>query len=153
MGDRSPTPIHSERLWTRDTLGQRKLMRRETYTWLIGMSNADDERLRQWAQSFAQPPALDAHGAMVDAASFYAQDRRALCLDVEGDNTNVEIAVSPAAFCVNPVFELRGAPKTLASVRLGNEVLDAGQYAWDGKTLWLNATLNQPTTLKLEFVR
>jgi hypothetical protein len=153
MGDRSPTPIRSERLWTRDTLGQRKLMRRETYTWLIGMSNAGDDRLGQWAQSFAQPPALEAHGAKLDSASYYAQDRRALCLDIDSDNKGVEIAISPSAFCVNPVFELRGAPKVLASARLGNQVLDAGQYAWDGKTLWLNATLNQPTTLKLEFAQ
>lgn len=153
MADRSPTPIRTERIWTRDALEQQKLMRRETYTWLIGMTDASDERLRQWAQSFAQPPVLKPHGAKLDAASYYAQDRRTMCLDVDADGKSIAIHISPKVACVNPVFELRNASKVLKSVRLGNQVLDANQYAWDGKTLWLNATLDQPTTLKLEFAQ
>lgn len=151
MADRSPTPIRSERLWTRDALGQRKLMRRETYTWLIGMTDAGDDQLRGWAQSFAQPPTLEVQGAKLDANSYYAQDRRALCLTLEGDRKNVEIKIAPAGRCVSPVFELKGAPKTLTAVRLGDQTVDPKQYAWDGQTLWINANLSQPTTLRLDF--
>jgi hypothetical protein len=63
----------------------------------------------------------------------------------------VTITIKPVGFCVNPVFELQGAPGALASVRLADKALDQRQYAWDGKTLWLNAELDRPTSLRLEF--
>ena len=61
------------------------------------------------------------------------------------------ITIKPAGRCVNPVFELKGAPKTLVSVTLGDRVLDDKQYAWDGRTLWISANLAQPTSLRLLF--
>ena len=52
---------------------------------------------------------------------------------------------------MNPVFELLNAPKRLAEVKLGEQVLDCKQYAWDGITLWLNVSFSQSTTLRLKF--
>jgi hypothetical protein len=147
----NPVPIRAERFWTRDALGKLKAMRRATYTWLIGMTDAGDDRLRGWARSFAQPPAVEVRGARLNPASYYAQDRRALCLEVDAGIKTVDIVVSPAKVCVNPVFELRGAPKTLARVQLDGKLLESKQYAWDGQTFWLDAVLERPTTLQMEF--
>ena len=57
-GDSSPAPIRRERLWTRDGNGELKLMRRDTFAWLIGMTDGSDAELRQRAQSYARPPDL-----------------------------------------------------------------------------------------------
>jgi hypothetical protein len=143
-----PKPIRVQTVETKDGLGQLKTMKVQTWVWLIGMTDAGDEALVQWAQSFTRPPALELQGARQDAEP-YAPERRAMRLFVE--DRSVTIAVKPAGRCVNPVFELQGAPKTLVSVKLGNEALGPKQYAWDGKTLWLSANLSQPTTLRLEF--
>lgn len=145
------TPLRSEMCWARDVSGQVKPLRHETYTWLIGMADASDDLLRQWAQSFAKPPALEVLGAKIEGKSSYAPERRALCLALQRDKKNVAIKITPAGVCVNPVFEFQDAPKTLVGVRLGDRILDNKQYAWDGHTLWLNATLTQPSTLLLDF--
>lgn len=67
------------------------------------------------------------------------------------ENKDVTIKITPAGCCMNPVFELSGAPGTLARVQLGGRLLDGKDYAWDGKTLWVNAPIPQPTTLELVF--
>ena len=72
------------------------------------MTDASDDDLRQWAHSFAHPPKLDAQGAQV-AAEPYAPERRALRLTVQ--NKSVAITIIPAGRCVNPVFELKDAPR------------------------------------------
>ena len=76
-------------------------------------------------------------------------ERRAIRLVVE--EPTVTIQIKPAAACVNPVFELAAAPQTLAQVELGGRLLDAKEYAWDGRTLWINATLTVETPLHLVF--
>ena len=58
---------------------------------------------------------------------------------------------TPTTPCVHPVFELHQAPKTLARVELNRRPLPANDYAWDGRTLWLNATLREKTSLRLVF--
>jgi hypothetical protein len=63
----------------------------------------------------------------------------------------VNIRIKPTAQCVNPVFELADAPKTLLSVKLSNRPLARDQHAWDGRTLWLKANIDEPTTLELRF--
>jgi hypothetical protein len=146
-----PTPIRRERLWMRDGLGHLNPMRRDTFVYLVGMTAASDDDLRHWAQSFTQPPEIQVQGAELDADSYYAQDRRALCMTMQGVHKPVEITLTPAGWTVNPVFEIKNAPKTLRGVRLNNQVLDAGQYRWDGSTLWLSANLSQPTALQLDF--
>jgi hypothetical protein len=52
---------------------------------------------------------------------------------------------------VHPVFELQGAPKTLSRLELDERTLTPADYAWDGRTLWLNATLRKQTRLRLVF--
>ncbi len=39
----------------------------------------------------------------------------------------------------------------LARAELGDRVLSANDYAWDGRTLWLNITLRDEATLRLTF--
>jgi hypothetical protein len=112
------------------------------------MSDANDARLREWAQSFSKPPSLEVQGARLDAEP-YSPERRAIRLIVEGKT--VTITIKPGAACVNPVFELLDAPKTLVRVRLADRLLEAKEYAWDGKTLWIEATVLRDTPLHLEF--
>ena len=145
---RRPDPVRTARLKTLDTLGRSKPMMLQTWAWLIGMSDADDARLLQWAHGFANPPSLEVHGARLEAES-YLPERRATRLVVEADT--VTIHIKPDVACVNPVFELTGAPTTLVDVRLGDRSLGHNQYAWDGKTLWIDATLTRDTPLRLTF--
>lgn len=146
----SPKPLREQTGPMRNALGETHEMTRKTFYWLIGATDADDDGLRRWMQSSGHAPAVDLTGASKDAG-FSAPERRALCLVVE--NRKVTIAIKPDGWCVNPVFELRGAPKELIRVSLAGQKLDPKRYAWDGNTLWLEAALNQPATLQLEFGR
>ena len=123
-------------------------MIRQTWAWLIGMGNADDERLLEWAHSFAAPPSVELRDARLDAES-YVPERRALRLIVE--DTTVGVTLTPSEVCVNPVFELTDAPEELARVQLGDRTLAKEEYAWDGQTLWVDATMTETATLTLEF--
>lgn len=143
-----PKPIRSAIVETKDAFGILKAMKMETWVWLIGMSDANDDVLLQIAKSFAQPPSLELSGAKPDSEP-YTSERRALRLVVE--NKAVTIMIKPDSWCVNPVFELQNAPKTLQEVKLGDKTLTTDKYAWDGHTLWLNATIRQPEMLKLRF--
>ena len=78
-------------------------------------------------------------GAHIDFPS-YTQERRAIRLAVE--SPSVEIDLKPVARTVNPVFELDRAPKELTGVTLDGKALGDGAYAWDGKTLWIKATIS-----------
>ena len=148
MHDGTPKPIRSQIGTMRDALGRTKTMKQDTWVWLIGMTDADDDELRRWAQSFARGPRLTAKGARVQGQA-YSQERRASCLTVT--SKTVAITITPSGSCLNPVFELRDAPKTLSAVRLENRTLSTGCYRWDGATLWLDLSLDRPATLKLEF--
>ena len=64
--------------------------------------------------------------------------------------TTITIDIKPATACVNPVFELTGASQDAGPCGIGRPALDADEYAWDGQTLWINATLTQDTLLRLE---
>jgi hypothetical protein len=143
-----PKPLRTAQVETLDTLGRSKPMIVQTWVWLIGRSDAGDARLLDWARSFSKPPALEVQGARVEAES-YIPERRAMRLVVE--EPTVSIKIKPATPCVHPVFELQAAPKTLARVELAGRVLDAKDYAWDGQTLWINATLAQEAELRLAF--
>jgi len=147
-GDHRPEPIRSETLQTRDALGELKTMKRQTWVWLIGMTDAADEALRGWAQSFSNPPALQVRGARMEAQS-YVPERRALRLIVEKET--VAITITPTPRCVNPVFELKGAPKALRGVTLDGQPLRPDKYRWDGATLWLSANLGRQATVHLAF--
>ena len=143
-----PKPLRTAQLESLDTLGRSKPMIVQTWAWLIGMSDADDARLLEWARSFAKPPSLEVR-ARGSRRSRTCPERRAIRLVVE--EPTVTIAIKPATACVNPVFELAAAPQTLAQVQLAGRLLDAKEYAWDGQTLWINATLTQAAQLRLVF--
>ncbi len=143
-----PTPLWSLQRETLDSLGRLRPMIVERWAWLIGMTDSDDGRLLQWAQSFAQPPLIEVEGARLESEPDAFQ-RRAIWLTAESDT--VTMRVKPAPVCVNPVFELSNAPGVIRRVELAGQPLAAEQYAWDGRTLWLDATLSQPQVLRLEF--
>ena len=143
-----PKPLQSSQVMTVDTLGRARSMIEEKYVWLIGMTDTSDAKLLERAQSFMTPPALEVNGGRIELESTVLERRsiRLLVLDPK-----VQITVRPTVKCVNPVFELHGAPRVLRSIMLGGQVLKSNEFAWDGKTLWLNATIDQTETIHLEF--
>ncbi len=143
-----PAPLRASEIVTLDTLGRVRPMTVETYVWLIGMTDAADARLLEWAHSFMTPPALEVRGARIELEST-VPERRAIRLVVL--EPLVEITVKPTVKCVNPVFELAGAPGQLRSVALSGRVLNAKEYAWDGKTLWLSVDIDRPEKIQLGF--
>jgi hypothetical protein len=146
-----PPTLRDGRLQTIDTLGQSKMMQVQTWVWLIGLTDAPDTRVLEWAQSFGTPPSIrDLQGARLDADSF-APERRAVRLLAE--TSSINLTIHPESICVNPVFEVRNAPARLARVTLNDSSVAARDYAWDGKTLWLDATLRESTKLHLDFAR
>ncbi len=143
-----PEPIRTASLETLDALGRPKRMSLWRWAWLIGMTDASDKRLLEWAHSYTHPPGLDVHGARLQIDA-YVPEKRAICLIVE--DTTVAITIKPQVTCVNPVFEFLGAPETLLGAALSGRSLQCGEYAWDGQTLWLNARIERPETLTLQF--
>ncbi len=143
-----PTPIHIAQIESLDTLGQPKTMTVRQWVWLIGMNDLSDARLLEWAHSFTRPPSLDLKGARLDFDG-YISERRAIRLVVE--DSSVLITIKPLAKCVNPVFELRGMTGDLAVVTLGRRALQPSEYAWDGRTLWLKADIENVEQLRLDF--
>ena len=143
-----PTPLREARLETLDTLGRVKPMRRQTWAWLIGLSDASDERVREWGKSFSRPPELELTGARL-ASESYVLERRAMGLVAE--STCVSIKLRPADPCVNPVFEITNHTAPLRDVTLNGATLPSQDWTWDGKTVWLNQTLTAPSTLQLNF--
>ena len=147
-GHRRPQPLESLVAAMPDALGVTRPMQVEKWAWLIGLSNADDACLLEWSRSFATPPKVEAAGARLGSPS-YSTERRATLLTVE--KPIVTLTITPTTPCVHPVFELRNTPKTLSRVELDGRELAASDYAWDGRVLWLNATLRSATTLRLKF--
>jgi len=147
-GHRRPQPLESRIADMPDALGVTRPMQVEKWTWLLGLSDADDARLLEWTRSFATPPQVTADGARLQSPA-YNTERRATLLTVE--RPTVSITINPAMPCVHPVFELHQAPQTLERVELNGRVLAANDYAWDGRTFWLNTTLRHETTLRLVF--
>jgi hypothetical protein len=142
-----PVPLRTANVLTVDTLGRARPMTVRQWVWLIGMSDAPDRRLREWAKSFAAPPSLDVRGARhgVDA---YVPERRAIRLVAE--SPEIAITIKPGPPCVNPVFEFEQVPPGEIRVILGGRTLDADRYAWDGRTLWLDATIETPSELMVK---
>jgi hypothetical protein len=146
-GHRRPQPLESRTADMPDALGVTRKMQVEKWAWLIGLSDADDTRLLEWSRSFATPPQIQAEGARLQSPS-YNTERRATLLTVE--KPEVTLTITPSTPCVHPVFEFQDAPKTLSRVELNGHEIAATDYAWDGRTLWLNATLREDTTLRLK---
>jgi len=134
----NPEPLSTSTLKMVDTLGRSREMMIRRWAWLIAKSEAPDEVLLKWAQSFSSPPALEIRGARIDFPS-YSPERRAIRLVVE--SPSIDIKLKPVAHTVNPVFELDQAPKNLSGVTLDGKPLRAAAYAWDGATLWVKANI------------
>jgi hypothetical protein len=143
-----PPPLRETRVQTLDTLGRSKPMRVQTWAWLIGLTDATDARLLEWARSFSSPPTLHLTGARLETESF-APERRAIRVVAEAPK--ITLKLQPAYVCANPVFEFRNAPARVLHVMLDESILARDNWAWDGKTLWLNVTLHQPATLRFAF--
>ncbi len=145
---KQPEPVRTAALETLDALGQPKRMNLRRWVWLIGMTDASDQRLLEWAHSFSHPPELTIEGARLDIDA-YAPERRALRLVVE--DTTITIELNPNVVCVNPVFELLDAPKDLVKVTMNERLLNRDEYTWDGQTLWIRGDFREMTALQLQF--
>ena len=143
-----PRPLRTGEAVTLDTLGRSRPMTVRTWAWLIGMSDESDARLVERAKSFATPPALELRGAHVGFDG-YAPEHRAMRLVAEA--REIAITIKPDPPCVNPVFEIDGVPKSEARIALAGQPLDPSRYAWDGRTLWLDATIRTPTEVRVTF--
>ena len=125
-----PPALRESRLQTLDTLGRSRLMRRQTWAWLIGFTDASDARLLEWARSFSAPPSLQLTGARL-ASESYAPERRAIRIVAEVHS--IAMTLSPSGACVNPVFEIRNAPPRLTRIVINGSLLPPDKWAWDGK--------------------
>ncbi len=137
MGNR-PKPLSVSQYQMLDTLGRARDMTIQKWAWLIAKTDAPDDVLLDWAGSFSNPPSIEVQGAHLAFPS-YSQERRAIRL--APDSATIEIDVKPVTRVINPVFELEGAAKELASVTLDGKALAQDQYAWDGSTLWVKSTV------------
>jgi hypothetical protein len=142
---RRPAPLEMKLVDTIDTLGRARQMLVQQWAWLIGKTDVPDARLLDWARSYAKPPKLEITGGRFQS---HVPERRAHRIAVEANT--VGIRIRPIARCVNPVFELADAPESPLSVKLSDHPLPRDHYAWDGRTLWLNANIDEPTTLELQ---
>ena len=147
MGNR-PIPIDKSQIESIDTLGHSKPMTIQRWAWLIALTDVSDRRLIDWAQSFSHPPSVELTGAKLEFND-YATERRAIRLQAE--KKVVTIVLKPVSRCINPVIEISAAPGNLASIDLNGRVLGKQDYAWDGHTLWVNATIDLPSQLTLHF--
>lgn len=143
-----PAPIAESTRLTLDAAGKSRVMASRRWAWLIGMSDADDARLIEWARSYARPPSLTTKGATV-AFDGWSAERRAFVL--EATARTIEIAAAAEVPCVNPVFEIQGAPAAPPRVAVDGRELAEGSFAWDGRTLWLDATISGLSTIRVEF--
>ena len=144
-----PEPVSTSTFPMLDALGQSREMMIRRWAWLIAKTDAPDEEVLAWAQSYAAPPSLELTGARIDFPS-YVPERRAMRL--VADAPSIEIKVKPETHCVNPVFELAGAPKEFAGVTLDGESLASDDFAWDGSTLWVKASIDaRGATIGLRF--
>jgi len=92
------------------------------------------------------PPRLPLTGARLESESS-APERRAIKLVAEAPL--ITITLHPATVCVNPVFEIRNAPARLSQVILNDSPLPHHEWEWDDRTLWLNLTLREPSSILL----
>ena len=143
-----PEPIQSAMVQTLDTLGRSRRMSIRRWAWLIGTTDENDSQLRDRARSFASPPDLELVGARPELIG-YAIEGRAVCL--EATARDIQIKINPRTPYVNPVFEFAHAPRGTLQLTLSGQPIDAQHYAWDGRTLWLDARIETPAELRVTF--
>jgi hypothetical protein len=144
-----PTTGKESLLTTIDSLGQSKLMRRQTWTWLIGLTDASDQEVRDVAHSFAFPPNVAVlKGTRLDAEG-YVPDRRAIQLVAEGNIS--EFQLEPNRVTVNPVLEFSGKHSRPVQILLDGTPLEKTRFAWGNNTVWIDATLTAKTHIQVVF--
>jgi hypothetical protein len=141
-----PRPLRTAELVTLDTLGQSRPMVERRWAWLIGMTDEPDRRLLDWARSFAAPPSLELEGARLDLDA-YVPERRAIRLADAG--SEITISIKPGVPCVNPVFEWTTRREGAIEVALDGRPVERERFAWDGRVLWLNVTLERQSRLRI----
>lgn len=135
-----PTPLSMGQSQTLDALGQPREMITRRWAWLIGKTDAPDGELIQWAHAYSQPPSLELKGARIAFPS-YSAERRAMRIVAE--SSEISIYLKPVVHTMNPVFEIEGAAKRLNTVTIDGKALRQADYAWDGKTLWIKASITE----------
>ncbi|MHB1559539.1 MAG: hypothetical protein ACYC61_18995 [Isosphaeraceae bacterium] len=144
-----PRPLRTGERNTLDTLGRSRPMVERTWAWLIGMTAEPDDRLVARAKSFAAPPSLELKGARLGFGGSIPE-RRAIRLIAEAPEIAITIQASPGSPCVNPVFEIEGLSNEVRPhVLLAGRPLDPSRYAWDGRVLWIDATIAASTEVRL----
>ncbi len=143
-----PAPFASASGMTLDSLGAAKVMTTNRWAWLIGMIDADDNRLREWAASFSGPPSLDVTGARIELEG-YVIARRAVALVVE--RSEFQVTTMSGTPWINPVLELNQVPAGKPRVTLNDRPITGDRLAWDGRVLWLDATLPVSSRLRVVF--
>ena len=113
LGTQSARPLRSARLETIDTLGKSKPMVCRPWAWLIGMTDANDQRLMEWAQSFAKPPSLEVSARSAPSLTSRSAEQSAC----KPKSKTVAVTIQPSTPCVNPVFEFSPTPGKLVRVR------------------------------------
>lgn len=146
-----PSPLRDARLITLDSLGRARPMQSQTWAWLIGMTDASDDRLLEWAHSFSTPPSITGLKGARLATNPYVPERRAICLKPE--TTRIELTLTPGRVCVNPVLEIVEWSGRSVEVWLDDRKLAAKDYAWDGRVLWIEATFSIATRLRIEIAQ
>ena len=132
-----PLPLATSERATLDTLGRSRRLTTRRWAWLIGMSDADDARLIDWAKSFATPPSVDLKGARIDLAG-YASERRAICLEPLA--SEVQIHIKPNVALCEPSLRVHTQPWCDRPPHDRRPCARCRAYAWDGRALWLDAT-------------
>jgi hypothetical protein len=145
-----PKPLREETLMAIDSLGRSKPMRRQTWTWLIGLSAEDDQTLLNRAKSFSTPPGIvDLRNVRLDAET-WSPERRAIRLVREGGAESMELTIEPQPVTVDPVFEIVGVATSPKSVMLGEDRLDPLDWKFADGVLWINATIASATRVRIE---
>jgi hypothetical protein len=143
-----PDPVRAAQRVCLDAQGRSRLMSVRTWVWLIGMSDLSDGELARWATSFSSPPSLEVQGGRLDFES-YEPRRRAF--RVQAQDSTLTINARPQRVYVNPIFELLGAPARPLTVWHDGRMMSPDHYAWDGRTLWIDATIEASSEFRLEF--
>lgn len=139
-----PEPLKDEPFFGTDALGKKRQLQLQVFTWLIGMTDANDAQLLDRAKSYSTAPPLKIEGAK---SVVWNPLNRSFTIDAN----QVRLELIPNGVCVNPAFDLGQRPGSLTSVQLGGEEVSRENYAWDGKLLWLEAKLTRPSKLRIEF--
>ncbi|MFO0892313.1 MAG: hypothetical protein U0790_24640 [Isosphaeraceae bacterium] len=145
--DASPAPLLSGRFTGIDALGRSRPMERRRWAW-PDQGAMSGFQVAPVGAELREPSLNRGRGGVIEPDA-YVPERRAIRNRVQGRAVAVRLA--PAPVCVNPVLELDGAPTGPITVSLDGQPLDAGRFAWDGRRLWLDATLVKPGRLRLAF--